>query len=452
MAPGAIDWGLGATGVIAAGGGPRGRASGRATLRTRGQATPAREGRRWRAREQAVFSALEERDFRLLWVGAASGFLGFFMSVVVQAVVAFQLTGENIAVGWVVFGRGLAMALLGPIGGAMTDRISKRAILLTSQAVTSVVFAVMAVLMGTGEMTVTYLVLGGFLVGTSFAFVGPARQAYAVELVPEAKRGNAVAINQVALNATRVVGPAVAGWLLAHRFGATGAFVLMAGLYAFAIVCHAMLPRYQHTGPVSERGVLADIAEGLRYVNSRPHLRSLVLYYVLVIMLGFPYVTVLPGLVEHVLHRDAQAVSVLFTTSAAGGLVAALAVTPLADSRRAIAVHLSAGAGFALSLLGLAHVETMFEANVAVIAIGVSTGVVSTLNGAVLLRATERRYFGRVMSLAMMAFAGFGLVGLPIGLLADVYGERWCLRLMGVAVFLVVVVLGPVIARTEPAR
>lgn len=396
-----------------------------------------------------MFSALAERDFRLLWVGAMSAFLGFFMSVVVQAVVAFELTGENTAVGWVVFGRGLAMALLGPLGGAMADRLSKRAILITSQAFTTVVFLAMAALMASGAMTLPYLVIGGFLVGTTFAFLGPTRQAYAVELVAEDRRGNAVAINQVALNASRVAGPALAGFLLVSSLGATGAFLIMAGLYAFAVLCQMQLPPYVRVNSLSDRGVFEDIREGLSHVNSRPHLRALVLYYVFVIMLGFPYITVLPGLVEHVLHQNAQAIGVLFTTSAVGGLAASLAAAPLADSRHAITVHIVAGVAFAMSLLGLSFATTMLEANLAMIAIGISTGVISTLNGAVLLRASEPRYLGRVMSLAMLAFAGFGLIGLPIGMLADVLGEAACLKVMAVGVGVVVLVLGPVIRRTS---
>ncbi|MDD9945258.1 MAG: MFS transporter, partial [Myxococcales bacterium] len=373
-----------------------------------------------------MFGALAEKDFRLLWGGALCAFLGFFTSVVVQAVVAFELTGENTPVGWVVFARGLAMLLLGPVGGAMADRLSKRAVLLVCQAVATLVFAGLAILMLTDNMTVLYLVLGGFLVGMTFSFLGPTRQAYAVELVPEDRWGNAVALNQVALNASRVGGPALAGFILAQPVGATGAFTVMAILYLMAVLSHARLPPYVHATPPSKRSVLTDIQEGLRYVRERPHLQSLVLYFVLVIMFGFPYVVVLPGLVEHTLHRSADAVSVLFGTSALGGLAASLGVAPLADSKHAIAMHLGAGLAFAASLFGLSFVTTMLEANVAVIAVGLSTGVMTTLNGAVLLRASEPRYLGRVMSLALLAFAGFGVIGLPIGILADGMGESAC--------------------------
>lgn len=395
-----------------------------------------------------MFGALSLRDFRLLWVGALSAFLGFFTSVVVKAVVAFQLTGSNTAVGWVVFARGLSMAALGPLGGAMADRLSKRAVLLACQMVATLVFAGLSLAMALDAMSITLLVGGAFLIGTTFAFLGPTRQAYAVELVPEARRGNAVAINQIALNASRVGGPALAGFLLAQPSGATRGFVAMAVLYALAVACHAGLPRYQHPRPPSGRGVLSDIREGLRYVYDRPHLRSLVLYFVLVIMLGFPYVVVLPGLVDHVLGQDADAVSVLFSTSAVGGLFASIAVAPLADGKHALTIHLASGAAFACSLLGLSFASNMLFANVAVVAVGLSTGALSTLNGAVLLRASEPRYLGRVMSLAMLAFAGFGLTGLPIGILADAFGEAVCLRVMAVLVATSVVVLGARILRT----
>lgn len=372
----------------------------------------------------------------LLWLGALCAFIGFFTSVVVKAVVAFELTQSNTAVGWVVFARGVAMAALGPIGGAVADRVSKRGLLVVAQSITAAMFVALGLLMAQGALTVELLVTSAFVVGVTFAFLGPTRQAYAVELVPEPLHGNAVATNQVALNASRVGGPALAGYLLAHPVGAEGAFFVMGALYGLAVLTHSQLPRPAQPSEPSRTSVLGDVREGLRYVAARPHLSALLLYFVFTIMLGFPYVVVLPGFVENVLHEDAGVVSVLFSTSALGSLVASVAVAPFADHRHALLAHRAAGFFFALSLGLLSLAENMWMANVAIILNGVATGVLATLNGAVLLRASEPRYLGRVMSLAMLAFAGFGLTGLPVGALADAFGEPVCLQVMAVSVLL----------------
>lgn len=393
---------------------------------------------------RSTFAALAVRDFRLLWIGALTAFLSFFMSDVVQAVVAFELTGQNRSVGVVAFGRGLAMMALGPIGGAVADRVAKRRILLAGQTMTAVVFLLLAALMASGAMSVPFLAVGGFATGMVFAFLGPTRQAYVPELVPDTMRGNAVALNQVALNASRVGGPALAGLGISLAWiGATGAFLMMAGLYLFAVWCQAKLPKVPPR-PLADddRGVFADVVEGVRYVRTEPRLRNLVLFFVLVVVLGFPYVILLPGLVQDHLQRDVGVVSLLYAVSAVGGLGASLLLAPLADSPRATALYVASAAGLGLSLLGLAQVESLPWAVLAVLLIGVTGGGVTTLNGAVLVREAEPRYLGRVMSLSMLAFAAFGVAGLPIGALADALGVTATMRSMGVAVCSMAVLFG----------
>ena len=130
-----------------------------------------------------MFSALRNPQFRLLWLGSLSAFVGFFASNVVQAVVAFNLTHRNDAVGKVTFGRGLAQLLFAPIGGALADRLSKRSILLSSQSLTAGVFFVLAWFAASGSLTVTDLAAGGFVVGLTFSVLGPTRSAYVLELV-----------------------------------------------------------------------------------------------------------------------------------------------------------------------------------------------------------------------------------------------------------------------------
>jgi MFS family permease len=382
-----------------------------------------------------LFASLENREFRLLWVGALNAFVAFFMSNVVQAVVAFQLTGQNRAVGFVVFSRGLAMMLFGPVGGAAADRIDKRRILLVCQGVTTAVFVALALLTSTGALAIEHLVVAGFIIGTTFAFLGPTRQAYVVELVPAERRGNAIALNQVALNASRVGGPALAGVVLAlDAVGATGAFAFMGLLYAIAMLYHARLTRGAPGPDFAAGGVLADVMLGLRYVSGQRRLRSYLLYFVLIVMFGFPYVTVFPGFVEHQLGLGGELVSLLFGMSAAGGLGASLLLASFADRPETPRLYLLSSFAFGLSLVVLSFCHTLWAAGAAVVLVGVTSGAITTLNSTILLRESDPAYVGRVMSLAMLAFAGFGLAGLPIGYLADHLGEGVTLRMMGAIV------------------
>ncbi len=365
------------------------------------------------------------------------------MSTVVQSVVAFELTGTNRAVGSVVAAQGLAMLLLGPFGGAFADRVRKRRLIASSQSVTATVFLLLALSVATGTIRVEYLALGSLVMGATFAFLGPARQALTVDLVPAEQRGNALALTQVGHSASRVLGPSVAGLFLAWAFaGATGAYLMMAGFYTASASGLLLLPRSVVRAGARDAHVLADIAAGLRYVRAQRRLRLMLIFFVSVIMIGYPYVTVLPGLLEHALGRDAHGVGTLYGVSAVGALTASLGVARFADSRHALWIYTTMALGFGVALLGLALAPNYLVALVAMFAIGAGSGGFQSLNAAVIVRETDTTFFGRVTSLSALAFAGFGLMGLPIGWLADTLGERGALGLMGTAVCLTSLVLG----------
>lgn len=384
--------------------------------------------RRWL---EQTFAAFAVRDFRILWLGTLTSFLAFFTSTVVNSVVAFELSGTNRAVGLMIFAQGVSMALFTPIGGAYADRLAKRRVIAVGQVVTGMVFATLALLVALEAIAVWHLAASTFVLGVCFAFVGPARQAFVVDLVPVERRGNAMALSQIANNASRVLGPALAGVLLAwSAAGPAGAYTVMAALYGIAVASLLLLPRSTPRASLDTR-VLADILAGVRYVGGERRLRILVLLFVGVMMTGFPYVAVMPGLVENQLGREADAISWLMGVAAAGGLLASVLVARFAESPRAPAICLSLGLCFGLSLLGLAGAPDYDLAALLCFALGAANGGFQTLSNAVVIHASEPGYMGRVMSLIMLAFAGFALMGLPIGFLADALGERVSLSAMG---------------------
>jgi MFS family permease len=398
-------------------------------------------------RRSGAFVALREREFRVLWIGTVASYVGFFMSTIVQSVVAFELTGTNRAVGYVVFAQGLAMLALGPLGGAGADRWPKRRVLAISQCASALVFATLALLLWAEALHIGLLASGSLVLGASIAFLGPARQALSAELVPDAVRGNAIVLNQVALTGSQVLGPAIAGFLLASPLGASGAYGAMASLYAFAAFSLLRVPRSVARAGAGDTHVLEDLLAGLRYVWTHPRLRLLVLFFVSVIMTGFPYVTVLPGLVEHRLGREADAISTLYFVAAVGGLGASLLAARLADTRWALPLFVGMALVFATGLFALSRVPSYRAALGAMAGLGVGIGGFQSLNGAVIVRAAEPAYLGRVFSLTILAFAGFGMMGLPIGLLADAIGERGALLAMSGVVCSIVVCTALLLAR-----
>jgi len=371
-----------------------------------------------------TFAAFSNRHFRVLWTGSFLAFIAFFMSTVVQSVVAFDLSGNNRAVGFVVFAQGIAQMGLGPLGGAMADRLSKKMVILTCQLAIFSVFVSLGVLVATGLIEVVWLALGSFVTGVSFSFLGPSRQAWMLELVEGHRRGNAVALSQVGLNASRIIAPMLAGVMLAVGFlGPAGAFFGMGALYVGAITTTIVLPPARPPAG-SSRSVFGDIASGLKYVANHGRLGRLVLSYVLTIMFGFTYITVLPGLVENELGRDADSITLLLGANAVGGLAASIGVASLADSPHARTVYTTMCLVFGVSLLGMGFAPTYAALLGAMAVGGLGGGGFQTLNGAIVSHITEPEYFGRVVSLTFLAFASSSIFALPVGFLADAIGER----------------------------
>jgi MFS family permease len=385
-----------------------------------------------------TFAALGVRNFRVLWSGTWASYIPFFMSNIVNGVVAFQLAHRNRAFGAVIFAQGVAMGLLAPLGGAGADRWPKRRVLAASQGGAAAVFGTFALLLASDSLTIPGLAIGTFVLGVSVSFLGPARQALAAELVTPELRGNAVTLNQIPLTGSQLLGPAIAGLMLRSPFGAVGAYALMSSLYALAALTLFWLPKSVVRANAGDTHVLGDLAIGLRYVHSHRRLRLLVTFFVSVIMTGFAYVTMLPGLVEHAFERSAQLyVPWLSFASAAGGLLVTFVTARVASGTRVIPIFLVMPFIFAAGLFSVSVAPSYWLAVGAMVLVGIGFGGFQTLNAAVIVQNTEPAYFGRVFSLSMLAFAGVSLVGLPVGVLADLIGERTTLAMLSTIVVLV---------------
>ena len=397
---------------------------------------------------RGTFSALSIRHFAVLWAGSLTSFTAFFMSTVVQSIVAFQLTGRNSAVGLVLVGQGLSSLLLGPIGGAYADRVSKKRVSLACQCVIALVFFVLGLLVAFDRITLAHLAIGSFVVGAMFAFMGPARQAWVVELVGPDLRANAVALNQVGLNASRVVAPGIAGGMVAIALiGAAGAYFAMGLLYVGVVLSVLTLPPSIPSGRVPGRSIVGDIVAGWRYVRGQPRLRTMILLFFCMIGLGLSSTTAFPGLLENELGRRVEDIGVMSSVSAIGGLAASLLVAPIAGSRRALPVYAAGGLVTGLSLVLTGITPSFLLVFGPMLLMGVGTGAFMTLNSAVIVIESDPQYYGRVISLTAMAFGGFMLVSLPVGIAADAFGERATLVAIGLLICLIVAILTPIIAR-----
>jgi MFS family permease len=403
--------------------------------------------------EARSFGALSIPNYRNLFVGTLASFTAFFISTVIQGVVAFELAGSNTAVGGVIFGQGVGMFLCGPLGGAYADRLPKRRVIAVCQVLSALCFGTVGLLYASGSLEIGHLVLNGFLVGSAFGFIGPARQALVVDLVPRAVLGNAMALTTVANTMSRVSGPLLAAIFLAFEgAGPAAAYAAMSLLYLVSAGLLLLLPRSVVRDNVAETHVIQDLSAGLRYTWNHVRLRHLLIFFVGVMLIGFPHVTLIPGLLENQLGRSAEELTRFAFVSAIGALTASLTVARHADSPHATRIYSWLAIGFGLSLILLAGMPGFGSAVACMLLVGATSGGFHALNGAVIARETDPVYMGRVMSLSMLSFALFSMTALPLGMLADRLGERTVLFGMGTSVFFLSIFMASVVARDAKTR
>ena len=384
-----------------------------------------------------TFSSLSNPNYRTLWLGTSVAFLAFMMSSIVQSIVAFDLTGKNGAVGVVALGMGIATIVISPFGGVIADRVSKRRLVLIGQIIIGINFLLVGILIVTDNITIALLAGSTFVMGAVFAFIGPARQAWIGELVEGPELGNAIAMQQVGMTGTRVVGPLLVAVLVAVPFIDTGGtYLVMAAFFAYVIWTLTQLPPTK-ARPAGGKSILGDFKLGFAHIASRPRLALLVTMFMGVIMFGFSYQVVLPGMLENELGRDAKDMGFLFFAGAISGLVVTLGVASKASGPNAWKMMLTGAFILGICLAATALAQNFWQAMVMMFISGAGASAFQLLNNSLIMQEADQAYYGRVMSLTMMAWGLNGLVGFPFGLLADQIGERETIFIMAMLVIAV---------------
>jgi MFS family permease len=225
----------------------------------------------------------------------------------------------------------------------------------------------------------------------------------------------------------------VAGMLIAiEPIGIGGVYFLGAALALLSVISAAGLPAGDPRGS-SGRTPFGDMADGINYVRRRPELTRLLTIGILVVMFGFPHVTFLPGLIQDIYELDAWALGVLTGSAAIGAVSSSLFLANVA-TKRLTSLQFRAGLTFAIALAIFAAVPNYWGGVVIMVAVGAASSAYQAVNNSQALVIADVEYHGRVQSLLMLAFSGFGLMALPMGLLADQYGIRETMVLMAVLV------------------
>ena len=392
-----------------------------------------------------TFSAFNYPKYRLLWASMAMAMVGMQMQMISRGLLAYELAGNFSAVGGLAAAWGIPQLFLALPGGAIADRVDKRKVLLFTQAAVFVQALGIALLISFDMISLRVLFAFGVLLGATFSFNMPARQAYIPELVPRHELMNAIALNNTAMNATRLFSPVAAGIFIA-AWGFATTYYITAAMYAIAWGAVWLLPRGRGhlQGAAQRRGMFGEIAIGLRYVRGNPALRTLMLMALLPIALGMPFVTILPAFVAGDLELGSLGFGLLMAVNAVGALAGSLLIATLNPSGRLARTQalLGLGWGIGLVILGVGSFTLGVPgAFLAMMVIGASSMAYMALNNGMIMTSSEQQYHGRIMSLYMLTFGFMPLMGLPLGILADGIGGYATFTLLGVGILCFVLVL-----------
>jgi len=379
-----------------------------------------------------TFEALQEGPFRRLWGGSLLATTAFMMSFMLVPSVAFDISGSNAAAGFAQLGSGIAMVIVSPVGGVIADRVRKKPLVLGGQAVPAVVILVTGILIITDNITVPVLTGATLVMGLGFAFMGPARQAWVAELVDRPVIPNAVALQQLAMNVSQVLAPLCIALLVGTVFDVGGAYLFMASLFIVVLPLTLSLPNTVPT-PKKRRPLAADLAEGVLYVWRNPVLRTLWLGFVGIVICGFAFQTLLPGLLAEELGREPTDVGLIFTTLAVAGLIVNIPLAGIVRTPLAWPALLTSGAVMAAGFFLIAGAPSYALVVAAGIPQGIGRSGFMLLNNALLMATAEPEYHGRVMSLSMIGFGSQALLAPIWGTIADVIGVRPTLVIVGIA-------------------
>ncbi len=383
-------------------------------------------------------SSLSFPEYRLLWWGGVFAFLSMQTQQIARAWLAWELTGTSTALGGVLVGFGVASLIAIPTGGVLADRFPKRTIIVVAQVLQAASALAIATAVSADVIAYWMLVAASVVQGSAISILGPARLAMTADLVDTDHLTNAIFLGQTSLQMTRVIGPALAGTLIGiETIGIAGVYFIGCGLSLVALLLTFGLPAGAPSR-LSTSSPTDDLRDGLQYVRQRPELLRLLSLSFMVVMLGFPYVTFLPVLVADNFGRDASSLGLLSAVAAVGAVASSITLAS-AGRHRLSPLQTRAGFSFGVFLLVFSFAPSFTTAILVIVGVGASTSAFQALNNSLILSIASVEYHGRVQSLIMLSFTGFGLAALPLGMAADAFGLRHTMSAMAIAVLAVMV-------------
>lgn len=388
-------------------------------------------------RIRATFVAFEVRDFRIFWLGQLVSVTGTWMQTVAQGWLILLLTGSPFMLGVAVAARSIPVLILVVPAGIIADRFDRRRIILATSAAATISSAVLGILTIIGRIDVTTVLVIAVVLGVTNAFEMPARQSYVSELIGQRHLANAIALNSLVFNSARIVGPAMAGILVA-LVGPGWAFVLNAFSYVPVMIGLVMISVVH----VPRLGIAARTAvpEALRYLRGEPRVAALLALLGAQTILASGHLILGPSLAQD-LGQGAEGLGVLLSATGAGAVVGGLRLAATSDRAERWRVLLLAGLALAAGLVGVGLARSYAVTLLCFVIAGWGMVTFNASSNTLIQTIVPDRLRGRMMSLYTLVLLGLMPAGgLLMGALATQFGSAIALAIGGLAYGITVVV------------
>jgi MFS family permease len=369
--------------------------------------------------------ALRSRNFRLFFAGQSISLIGTWMTRLATSWLVYQLTDSAFLLGLTSFIGQIPAFFVAPIAGVWLDRWNRHRVLVITQVLAMVQSLALAALALSGHINLWWIIGLILAQGLINAFDMPARQSFMVEMIEErADLGNAIALNSTMVNGARLMGPAIAGVIIAGA--GAGVCFLIDGISYIAVI-YSLLAMRVTPAPrrIAQKSVLQELGEGWKYVTGSPAIRSILVLLSLVSVVGMPYTVLMPVVAVDILHGGAHTLGFLVGMSGVGALISAIDLalrrSVLGLGRR---IALSAGIfGAGMISLGISHSLWLSLAIMTFAGFGMMQQMAASNTILQTIAADDKR--GRVMSFYTLAILGMNPIGsLLAGLLAAKIGVQ----------------------------
>jgi len=366
------------------------------------------------ARLAITLRALRHRNFQLFFSGQLISLIGTWMQTVAEAWLVYRLTHSALLLGAVGFASQFPVFIAAPIGGIVADRVNRHKIVITTQILSMIFDSALAVLTLLNVVTVRQIFVLAILMGIVSAFDIPARQSFLVDMVGKEDLMNAIALNSSMFNGARIIGPAIAGILVA-KVGEGWCFAIN-GVSYLAVIAGLLMMQVRKPGALAaSASPLAHIVEGFNFARRTGPIRAILLLLALVSLVAMPYTVLMPVFADKILHGGARGLGILMGATGVGALLGALTLASRSGVKGLGRLVGIACLGFGISLALFSFSRHFWLSAALLVPVGFCMMLQMSSSNTLLQTMSPDYLRGRVMALYTMMFMGMAPFGALFG-------------------------------------